>query len=126
MPSLSRRAFLGTSLGSLAAPYSLAGHHNVLGVPGSAAHAAPTAPDTLFLTWQRDPTTTMTIQWVGPKSVPADAVITYAPAAPHSAVWQVKHACLHDYPLTDLKVHRVELDHLAPGKDYQFRVGRGL
>ena len=35
-------------------------------------------PDTLFLTWQRDPTTTMTLQWVGPEA-PADTKIHYRP-----------------------------------------------
>ncbi|HEX3870112.1 MAG TPA: twin-arginine translocation signal domain-containing protein, partial [Pirellulales bacterium] len=61
MHALNRRDFLGMSLGGLAAA----------GL-GSAALAkdkkVPSGLDTLFLTWQRDPTTTMTVQWIGPPS----------------------------------------------------------
>ncbi|HEY3966435.1 MAG TPA: metallophosphoesterase, partial [Planctomycetaceae bacterium] len=82
MPSLNRRGFLGTSIGSLAAAWSFSP-----GLPaGSAAFAEdlPQAgakefsPDTLFLTWQRDPTTTMTIQWVAPETA-SDKSIHYLP-----------------------------------------------
>lgn len=123
MPSVSRRAFLGASIGGLAVPYALAGHRNVLGPPGPAAHAATVAPDTLFLTWQRDPTTTMTIQWVGPQLAPADALVSYATCPAMTCIWPARTTTAHDYPFTDLKVHRVELNGLSPGTDYQFRIG---
>ena len=90
---------------------------------GPVARPVPVAPDTLFLTWQRDPTTTMTIQWVGPALAPAESVISYAPRSANGGIWLAKSGSNHPYPLTDLKVHRVELEGLAPGTDYQFRIG---
>jgi hypothetical protein len=65
----------------------------------------------------------MTVQWVGPALAPAEAVISYAPRSANGGVWQARSASNHPYPLTDLKVHRVELEGLDPGTDYQFRVG---
>ncbi len=81
--SFNRREFLGTTLGGLAA----VGAGSVLGLDGllgsnSAAYggfptpdaAAGFRPDTLFLTWQRDPTTTITIQWLGHEHSPSPQV----------------------------------------------------
>src|SRR5947209_7780385 len=63
MNAIDRRGFLGTSVSSLAA--ALAAGPALLGQGPSSAGGATFKPDTLFLTWQRDPTTTMTVQWVG-------------------------------------------------------------
>jgi hypothetical protein len=41
----------------------------------------PFQPSTLFLTWQRDPTTTRTVQWVGTAGETADTRVWYSPAA---------------------------------------------
>ena len=57
MLSPSRRAFLGTSLASLAGPLFAADPPSV-----PAPDDPPFQPSTLFLTWHRDPTTTMTIR----------------------------------------------------------------
>ena len=38
-------------------------------------------PATLFLTWQRDPTTTMTVQWVGTVGETADTRVYYSTGA---------------------------------------------
>jgi hypothetical protein len=125
MPSVSRRAFLGASLAGLAAPCLQIGQHDVVGLPRMPAPASRTSrvePDTIFLTWQRDPTTTMTIQWIGPALPPADSAISYAPRS-HGGLWPTRSVSVHPYPYTDLKVHRVELDGLSPGTDYEFRVG---
>jgi hypothetical protein len=120
MLPLSRRGFLGCSLAGL--------------VPGVAFGAAPAArrplkerdtpafqPGTLLLTWQRDPTTTMTVQWVGTRGETADTSISYAPLLGER--WQVKPTTPRPYPLTDFKVFRAELTGLCPGTDYQFRIG---
>ena len=41
--------------------------------------AKPTfEPTALFLTWQRDPTTTMTVQWIGDEKDAADRPIWFA------------------------------------------------
>ncbi len=141
----SRRSFLGTSLAALAAT-------PLLHAQGPADSVAPTKggddpafqPSTLFLTWQRDPTTTMTIQWVGTTGETAETRIYYTPLkrdkvektdkatakpaptdkADKTAKWDVKETATKPYPLTDFKVFRAELSDLTPGTDYQFRIGK--
>ena len=134
MPS-SRRAFLGASLAGLAA-----GHILPAADPRRVVEDAPFRPDTLFLTWHRDPTTTMTVQWVGTRGETPDTRVYYRPtaaalAAPlasaagaalaaGSPVWHVRPTTDRPYPTTDLRVFRAELDGLTPGTDYEFRIGR--
>jgi hypothetical protein len=77
-------------------------------------------PDTLFLTWQRDPTTTMTLQWVGPEA-PADTKIHYRPLSGSTSL--TAETVRKPFPDTELKVHRVELAGLVPGTEYQFQIG---
>src|SRR5262245_60761192 len=77
MHPLSRRSFLASSLGGAAAlslgPSLFA--QEKAAKAAKQAKAAPAPPPvssdplaSLFLTWQQDPTTTMTIQWVGAAS----------------------------------------------------------
>src|SRR5262249_10731854 len=77
---------------------------------------------TLFLTWQRDPTTTMTVQWVGPAADTPDPTVSFARA--DGASWQARTAALQPYGSTDLKVFRAELTGLTPDTDDQFRRGK--
>jgi hypothetical protein len=121
MLPLSRRAFLGASLAGLASG-------RILGAQQPAQPARPDdeqaafQPSTLFLTWQRDPTTTMTVQWVGAKGETADTAVSYAPLKAES--WQSQPTTDRPYPMTDLKVFRAELTGLTPGADYLFRIGK--
>src|SRR6185437_7321112 len=78
-------------------------------------------PSTLFLTWQRDPTTTMTVQWIGATGESEDMRVSYAVKG---APWQSQPAVVKPYPRTDLKLFRAELTRLSPGSDYQFRIGK--
>src|SRR3954470_22127839 len=91
MHSVSRRSFLASSVGGLAAmslgPSLLAQEkkQEAKKAKEKGAKAPPPVVSndplaSLFLTWQRDPTTTMTIQWVG-KEAASDAAIQYAPLA---------------------------------------------
>lgn len=112
MTFLDRREFLGASLGGLAAALTFR--------PSVFAEDALAAPETLFLTWQRDPTTTMTIQWVGPET-PDRSEVQFAKV--DDAVWQTARTILKPYPDTDLQVHRCELTALTPGTEYQFQLG---
>ena len=131
--SLSRRKFLGSSLGSLTA--ALAAGPQLLAqdkpLPPPAADFA-FAPDTLFLTWQQDPTTTITIQWIGKTA--DDPVILYADRG--KDVWQYgPMAEKKPYPFieylywpggvgpTDLTIFRAELAGLTPGTEYEFKIG---
>jgi hypothetical protein len=121
MFSASRRAFLGASLAELIAS-------PVLGSGPKAKPArksrddAPFRPSTLFLTWQRDPTTTITVQWVAATGETEDTKVSYAPLG--ADCWQAQTPSFKPYPRTDLKVFRTELTGLCPGTDYQFRIGK--
>ncbi|WP_437203762.1 fibronectin type III domain-containing protein [Planctomicrobium sp. SH664] len=124
MSSLSRRLFLGTSLAGLTAS-TLYGKDSAsskgVELP-PVMELPPFQPDTLFLTWQRDPTTTMTVQWVGTVGETDDPTIYYStePEGPWSRVETVRRP----YGVTDLKVFRAELTKLTPGTDYHFRIGK--
>jgi hypothetical protein len=131
----SRRTFLGASLAGLAANGLCASdkpdtpEDNVKKYKDD----PPFQPDTLFLTWQRDPTTTMTIQWVGTRGETSDPNVSFAPLAPPwprpgqaatDTAWSAINTTATPYPMTDFKVFRAELTGLTPGMDYQFRIGK--
>jgi hypothetical protein len=117
----SRRAFLGASLAGLVAG-------QVLGDDKPAAPAVKATddpafqPNTLFLSWQRDPTTTMTVQWVGTVGETADTKVSYTLL--DGTTWETQETKSKPYPQTDFKVFRAELTGLKPGTDYQFRIGK--
>lgn len=133
-----RRGFLGASLAGLATGPAL-----LAASPYRSTDATPFHPDTLFLTWHRDPTTTMVVQWVGTRGETADTTVyvrplkaaSTAPLTPLSALTGPAVAHLsppptavkteaRPYPLSDFKVFRAELTGLTPGTDYQFRIGK--
>ncbi len=118
MSGLDRRSFLGASLGGMAAALTLGQRAAGQEAPAAASSAAP---DGLFLTWQRDPTTTMAIQWIGPDAG-ADQVSF---STLNADKFQSQPTELRPFPDTDLKVHRCELSGLAPGSEYQFRINGG-
>ena len=119
MPDFSRRSFLGASLAALAAS-RLAADDKPEKL--KAVDVPPYEPSTLFLTWQRDPTTTMTIQWVGAAGETADTHVYWS--ADPAGIFQARATTAKPYPMTDLKVFRAELTGLTPGTDYWFRVGK--
>jgi len=124
MPAVNRRSFLGTAVPGLAAAF--AATPPLLSRAGTDAPGS--RPDTLFLTWQRDPTTTMSVQWVGPAGEAPDIYASAVPAAAYGTTpaetphWWAVHSKSHPFPLTDLRVYRAELTDLDPGTDYQFRL----
>jgi hypothetical protein len=134
MTPLDRRRFLGRA-GGLAAV--AAGSFAVAQPPKPAAlplDETPFRPDTLFLTWQRDPTTTVTIQWIARPKETDDPVVRYcdrgkgewvtgptATAKPFPAGYDF--AFLPALGPTDLSVYRAELTGLTPGTEYEFRIG---
>jgi hypothetical protein len=116
----SRRAFLGASLAGWAGGHLFGAGPPPRLFPRGTNEAFQ--PSTLFLTWRRDPTTTMTVQWVGAAGETADTNIYYAAA--RGNLWQAQPTTARPYPRTDLKVYRAELTRLTPGTEYQFRVGK--
>ena len=131
--ALSRRRFLSTSLGLAAA--AVAGPH-LLGQDKPTLPTVPAdplfAPETLFLSWQGDPTTTMTIQWVGKAA--DEPYISYNNRGKDE--WTVGPlAAKKPFPFieylfwpgvsgpTDHSVFRAELTGLSPGAEYEFKIG---
>src|SRR5436305_14541006 len=126
MPYLDRRHFLASSLGGLAAMslgQSLLAQEKKQEGKKAKEKGAKAAPPkvsddplaSLFLTWQQDPTTTMTIQWVGTEAA-LDTAIQYAPLA--AGDWKLAKTVRKPFPDTELKVHRCELTGLSPGTEY--------
>src|SRR5581483_11783298 len=109
MFSPSRRAFLASSLVGLAGAKLFAADTPAGKiVDADKAVDGPTfQPNTLFLTWQRDPTTTMTVQWVGTAGETADTTVSFAPlkdvapAAGGKKGWPGVAPAAKPYPMTD-------------------------
>lgn len=122
MTNVNRRGFLGVSLTGLSAGlFAGSGTLQAKTSPGSAGHAAKVVgPDSLFLTWQDDPCTTMTIQWIGEAGT-APAQIEFARLEKED--WQAVPVRKKDVSNTDSKVFRSELTGLQPDTEYQFRIG---
>jgi hypothetical protein len=121
MQPLSRRSFLGASLAGLASA-PLFGADKPTKSIQKPTEDSPFQPNTLFLTWQRDPTTTMTVQWVGTRGETTDPKVYYSAAK--AGPWQDQPTTAKPYPLTDFKVFRAELTGLRPGTDYYFQIGK--
>jgi acid phosphatase type 7 len=74
----------------------------------------------LMLTWQQDPTSTMTIDWyTGPEGVPSG--LQYQRVG--SDVWLDATAEITPFPFSENKIHRVELTGLDADTEYLFRIG---
>jgi hypothetical protein len=87
---------------------------------GSAACTGATASPDVYLTWQRDPTTTMTVCWQD--AAPGPGAVEWRPAGADQ--WS-KAAASAPRPLPG--THRIathaELTGLQPDTDYEFRCG---
>lgn len=135
MPFLSRRTFLGASLVGLASTGYSQNRAWAEDAPSDklAKHIEGPLfePACLFLTWQRDPTTTMTIQWIGVPGETSDTNVYYtldqkipvfSPMI--TTPWKAQKTLTKPYPMTGFRVFRAELTNLSPGTDYQFRIGK--
>lgn len=122
----SRRGFLKAS-GATAAGVSLAGCSQLVDVFGDAEFEEELNPPAILLTWQRDPTSTMTIDWHTPKEDEREAELDYR--GPDEEDWTrvsgETQEVEHEDPTTTYErdIHRVELTDLDPGTEYEFRVG---
>ncbi|HEY1602244.1 MAG TPA: metallophosphoesterase family protein [Pirellulales bacterium] len=121
MPNFDRRRFLQAGSLLLAGGYVQIAFGDDAG-PAPAFAAQPTfEPTALFLTWQRDPTTSMTMQWIGSEKEGADRPIWFSQAG--SNLWRQKAGSPRQYPMTEKWIHRTELTGLTPDTEYVFRVG---
>ena len=83
------------------------------------SETAPFDPPAVYLTWQRDPTTAMTIQWHSQGA--RDDVVEYQRL--DERAWHTVTGSHHPMPYSDRIVHVAELTGLTPGTDYRFRFG---
>ena len=77
----------------------------------------PFDPPAVYLTWQHDPTTTMTIQWHSEGR--HDDLVQYRRL--DEVGWRTANGSHHPMPHVDRMVHVAELTGLEPGTDYRFR-----
>lgn len=77
------------------------------------------SPSILYLTWTRDPSTTMTIQWHTGKNEQKTEVLFRLAG---EAKWQSKEGAFNPLHSTNYLAHTVELDQLKPDSDYEFMI----
>lgn len=78
-------------------------------------------PEGLLLTWQRDPTRTMTIDWHTLPSDSRTSELRFRSEKEFS--WLVSHGRTKPFPHSDRLLHRVELSGLRPDTVYLFNFG---
>ena len=122
MNALDRRGFFASTLGLSAALSS----QGMAADPKRELAPMPrrfvNRPDNLFLTWEQDPTTTMTIQWVGKEDPTADTTIRYTTGFPNLTM--VQKPQVRPFPMPGMKVFRTTLKNLKPDTTYFFEIGR--
>ncbi len=121
MSHFDRRRFLQAGSLLLAGGYAGRMFGDEVAAAPAFAQTPSFEPTALFLTWQRDPTTTMTIQWIGSEADAASRPIWYSKTG--SKEWRQQPGRPKPFPKTDKSVIRSELTGLAPDTEYSFRVG---
>lgn len=78
----------------------------------------------IYLTWQHDPTTTMTIQWLSPKEKNNSELFYHVKTKKRIKEWAHSQAVTNDLPQkVGYVVNKIELTGLAPNTMYQFHFG---
>ncbi len=75
-------------------------------------------PPAVYLTWQRDPSTTMTVHWHSADAKEPSVILV---RAPDEDEWRSVSGTSEPFPDTDLSIHTVEIEDLAPDTTYEFR-----
>jgi hypothetical protein len=78
-------------------------------------------PPAVYLTWQRDPSTTMTVCWQTLTSM--QRVPRLEVQKTNETVWRAFYGVNSPMPHSDRVTHRVQLENLAPATEYRFRFG---
>jgi acid phosphatase type 7 len=85
----------------------------------------PPLPVAIYLTWQRDPVTTMTVHWHTDWTEGfADSVLEYRAAGDANAAWTRATGKAQPFPFTNRMVHTVEIAGLRGDTLHEFRLGR--
>jgi acid phosphatase type 7 len=107
LKSRSRLKFLNLTIAALATAFTF-------------ADEALTAPRGMILTWQGDPTTTMTIDWhLMPDQAETPALIQARPCGTQE--WRDFPAERFPFPHSDRLIDRIEITGLKPATEYEFR-----
>lgn len=77
-------------------------------------------PVALYLTWQQDPTSTMTIDW---HSINDDVSDQLMYRKQGDEEWDTINGEEHPFPYSNRIIYRTELTGLTPGSKYEFRFG---
>lgn len=93
----------------------------LLSAISSIAKAEDQFPLGIILTWQQDPTTTMTIDWHTTGSHPS--TLEYKKSSAEN--WSKASGERFDFPYSNRNVHRVELTGLQADTEYLFRLDAG-
>ncbi|MFI5343975.1 MAG: fibronectin type III domain-containing protein [Chlamydiales bacterium] len=81
---------------------------------------ADLATDTIYLTWQRSPDTTMTIQWISPADQDQSPVLY---RSKEETGWRTENGIYYLFPQTsNYFIHHVELQGLKPDSEYVFKI----
>ena len=91
------------------------------GITSAVSADAPDEPSGLFLTWQYDPTSTMTIDWHTNPDDEGLHMLCFKPVGADE--WMEATAFRHFYPYSDRVINRTHLEGLEPDSEYSFRVG---
>jgi hypothetical protein len=121
MNDLNRRRFLQTASLAMAGGYAHVAFGEALPAAPKFAARPTFKPTALFLTWQRDPTTTMTVQWVGSEADGVQRPVMFAEKG--GLAWQTQTYSTRQFPMTDHWIFRAELTGLKPDTNYVFRIG---
>jgi acid phosphatase type 7 len=85
---------------------------------------ADLASDTLYLTWQQAPTTTMTIQWISLTNEMATEVFYHKV---ENLEWKQVQGQVFNFPYSsNYLIHSIELTELTPATSYSFRINSQL
>src|SRR5688572_12320701 len=93
----------------------------ILTLPCGQGHAIdkPSDPIAIYLTWQHDPTSTMTVQWITDASQKDNTLFYQIPCARY---WQQASGSHQPMPQSHpYLIHRIELVNLQPDTYYTFR-----
>lgn len=75
-------------------------------------------PPAVYLTWQRDPTTTMTVHWYNTDA--AQNEVRYR--AVGEPEWTTLSGSTQPFPFTERSIHTAEITGLIPDGEYEFQV----
>src|SRR5215207_1109790 len=89
-------------------------------VLSAAAPSAPTVPAAIFVTWDGDPTTTVSVDWhlLAGSDIPALEI-----RGPGIARWSTRAGTAFRFPHSTRTVRRARVTGLQPNETYELRIG---